>query len=74
MASESDGTIRSDVHHVADSNNGDDLGSEESKTLELPVPQVIGLGVLFLLTLATIYAGYVHGNMHLLTTLKNARL
>jgi len=30
------------------------------------------LGVLFLLTIATIVAGYVHGNMHLITVLKNA--
>ena len=37
-----------------------------------PIPNVIALGVLLLLTLATIYAGYIHGNMHLLTTLKNA--
>jgi len=43
-----------------------------TNTLEPPVPNVIALGVLFLITLATIYAGYVHGNMHLLTTLKNA--
>ena len=43
-----------------------------TNTLEPPVPNVIMLGVLFLLTLATIYAGYIHGNMHLLTTLKNA--
>ena len=37
-----------------------------------PVPNVIALGVLFLATIATIVAGYFHGNMHLLTTLKNA--
>ena len=43
-----------------------------TNTLEPPVPNVIMLGVLFLLTIATIIAGYFHGNMHLLTTLKNA--
>jgi len=43
-----------------------------TNTLEPPVPNVIMLGVLFLLTLVTIYAGYIHGNMHLLTVLKNA--
>ena len=43
-----------------------------TNTLEPPVPNVIMLGVLFLLTLVTIYAGYIHGNMHLLTTLRNA--
>ena len=37
-----------------------------------PVPNVIMLGVLFLVTIATIVAGYFHGNMHLLTVLKNA--
>ena len=72
MESESDSTIHSDVHHVVDSDNGDDLGSEEPQTLEPPVPQLIGLVVIFLLTLVTIYAGYIHGNMHLITTLKNA--
>ncbi len=39
-----------------------------------PIPNLIALGVLFLLTLVTIYAGYLHGNMHLLTTLKNAKI
>lgn len=43
-----------------------------TNTLEPPVPNVIMLGVLFLLTIATIVAGYIHGNMHLLTVLKNA--
>jgi hypothetical protein len=43
-----------------------------TNTLEPPVPNIIMLGVLFLLTLVTIYAGYIHGNMHLLTTLKAA--
>lgn len=37
-----------------------------------PIPNVIMLGVLFLLTIATIIAGYFHGNMHLITVLKNA--
>ena len=37
-----------------------------------PVPNVIMLGVLFLATIAIIVAGYFHGNMHLITTLKNA--
>jgi len=35
-------------------------------------PHVISLVTLFLVTLVTIYAGYKHGNMHLITTLKNA--
>ena len=37
-----------------------------------PIPNILSLIVLFLATLATIYAGYIKGNMHLLTTLKNA--
>jgi hypothetical protein len=44
-----------------------------TNTLEPPVPNVIMLSIMFLLTLVTIYAGYIHGNMHLLTVLKNAR-
>jgi len=35
-------------------------------------PLVISLVVVFLITITTIVAGYFHGNMHLLTTLKNA--
>ena len=45
---------------------------ESLPKLDPPVPNVIMLGVLFLLTIATIVAGYVHGNMHLITVLKNA--
>jgi len=43
-----------------------------TNTLEPPVPNIIMLIVLFILTLVTIYAGYVHGDMKLLTVLKNA--
>ena len=43
-----------------------------TNTLEPPVPNILALVALFIITLATIYAGYVHGHMHLLTTLKNA--
>jgi len=38
-----------------------------------PIPNLISLGFVFLATIATIVAGYFHGNMHLLTVLKNAR-
>jgi hypothetical protein len=37
-----------------------------------PLPNVLMLILLFISTLGIIYAGYIHGNMHLLTTLKNA--
>jgi hypothetical protein len=36
-----------------------------------PIPNVLALVALFLLTLATIAAGYFHGNMHLETVWKN---
>lgn len=39
-----------------------------------PIPNIIMLGVLFLSTIATIVAGYIHGNMHIETVLKNAKL
>ena len=46
----------------------------EEKTLKPPIAQLIGLKKLFFFgTLGIIYAGYVHGKMHLLTTLKNAK-
>ena len=37
-----------------------------------PVANVVSLILLFVLTLVIIYAGYVHGHMNLITTLKNA--
>ena len=72
MESESEHTIHSDVHHIAGSSDGDDMGSEEEQVLEPPIPQLIMLGLLIVATLATIAAGYFHGNMHLITVLKNA--
>ena len=72
MESESEHDLHPGVHPVVDSDNGDDVGSEEPQTLDPPVPQLIGLGILLLATLATIAAGYFHGKMHLITVLKNA--
>ena len=46
--------------------------THSSSLNEPPIPNLIMLGVLLLATLATIVAGYFHGNMHLITTLKNA--
>ncbi|QBQ75062.1 hypothetical protein RW110999_184 [Cyanophage S-RIM4] len=40
--------------------------------LKSPMPQILMLVVLFLLTISIIVAGYFHGKMHLLTVLKNA--
>ena len=36
------------------------------------LPNVLSLVLLFISTLAIIIAGYIHGHMDLLTTLKNA--
>lgn len=37
MVSENDSTVHFDVHHVVDSDNGDDMGSKESQILESSV-------------------------------------
>jgi len=34
-----------------------------TNTLEPPIPNIIMLVIMFILTLVTIYAGYVHGGM-----------
>ena len=36
------------------------------------MPLVLGLVACFLFAIAIIVGGYFHGNMHLITTLKNA--
>jgi hypothetical protein len=48
-----------------------DTNSEKENINSTPLYNVLSLVLLFLATLAIIYFGYVHGNMHLLTTLKN---
>jgi len=40
MVLESDSTVHFDVHHIVDSDNGDNLGSKESQILE---PSVLHL-------------------------------
>ena len=73
MTSQKRNDVGSPVSNTPKSTSIDtDPHTNVTNTLEPPVPNVIMLGVLFLLTLVTIYAGYIHGNMHLLTTLKNA--
>ena len=58
-------------------NTSNDTNSEKEVTLSttLPkdpiIPSLMFLGVIFC-TLCVIVLGYIHGNMHLLTTLKNA--
>ena len=56
-----------------ESNTSTDTDSKKELTLSTPLPNVIMLGLLFLMTLGIIYAGYVKGDMHLLTVLKNAK-
>ncbi len=73
MTSQKTNDVGSPVSTTPKSTSTDtDISTNVTNTLEPPVPNVIMLGVLFLLTLGTIYAGYIHGNMHLLTVLKNA--
>ena len=58
-------------------NTSNDTNSEKENTSSttLPkdpiIPSLMFLGVIFC-TLCVIVLGYIHGNMHLLTTLKNA--
>ena len=56
-----------------ESNTSTDTDSKKEATLPTPLPNVLMLGLLFLMTLGIIYAGYVKGDMHLLTVLKNAK-
>ena len=49
------------------------LSSSETSLKNPTVPILMFLGVIAA-TLSVIVAGYFHGNMHLITTLKNARL
>jgi hypothetical protein len=56
-----------------ESNTSIDTDSKKEVTLSTPLPNVLMLGLLFLMTLGIIYAGYVKGDMHLLTVLKNAK-
>ena len=56
-----------------ESNISTDTDLKKEVTLSTPLPNVLMLGLLFLMTLGIIYAGYVKGDMHLLTVLKNAK-
>ena len=53
-------------------NTSNDTNSEKEVTLSTPLPNILMLVLLFLSTIGIIIAGYIHGNMHLLTVLKNA--
>lgn len=58
---------------ITESSTLNDTDLKKEVTLLTPLPNVLMLGLLFLMTLGIIYAGYVKGNMHLLTVLKNAK-
>jgi len=70
MESESEHDLHPGVHPVVDSDNGDDMGSEEPQNPTIPL--VLSLVACFLFGIAIIVAGYFKGNMHLVTVLKNA--
>ena len=69
---QTDESVTSSVKNT-ESNTSTDTDSKKEVTLPTPLPNVIMLGLLFLMTLGIIYAGYVKGDMHLLTVLKNAK-
>ena len=70
-------SVTSSVKNI-ETNTSNDTDSEKTNTLvtTLPkdpiIPSLMFLGVI-LATLGVIVLGYFKGNMHLLTTLKNAR-
>ena len=65
-------SVTSNVKNT-ESNISTDTDLKKEVTSPTPLPNVIMLGLLFLMTLGIIYAGYVKGDMHLLTVLKNAK-
>ena len=71
-------SVTSNVKNT-ESNTSNDTNSakEVTSSTTLPkdpiIPSLMFLGVIFC-TLCVIVLGYIHGNMHLLTTLKNATL
>jgi hypothetical protein len=70
-------SVTSSVKNI-ETNTSNDMDSEKINTsaTTLPedpiIPSLMFLGVI-LVTLSVIVLGYFKGNMHLLTTLKNAR-
>ena len=54
-------------------NSSTDTNLKKEVTLSTPLPNIIMLGITLLAILGIIVLGYLKGNMHLLTTLKNAR-
>ena len=54
-----------------DTNSAKEVTSSTTLPKDPIIPSLMFLGVIFC-TLCVIVLGYIHGNMHLLTTLKNA--
>ena len=52
---------------ITEQNTSKDTNSAKINTqlMTSPVPNLVALGLLFLGTLGIIYAGYLHGNMHI---------
>lgn len=65
-------SVTSNVKSI-ETNISKDTDSKKEVISSTPLPNILMLGLLFLITLGIIYAGYVKGNMHLLTVLKNAK-
>ena len=65
-------SVTSNVKNTEPNTSNDTNSEKEPITLTPPIPNVIMLGLLFLSTIGIIIAGYFHGNMHLITVLKNA--
>jgi len=57
---------------ITEPNTSNDTNFKKENTLPTPLPNILMLVLLFLSTIGIIIAGYIHGNMHLLTVLKNA--
>ena len=57
---------------ITEPNTSNDTNSAKEVTSSTPLPNILMLVLLFLSTIGIIIAGYIHGNMHLLTVLKNA--
>ena len=69
-------SVTSNVKNTeTNTSNDTNLEKEVTSSTTLPkdpiIPSLMFLGVIFC-TLCVIVLGYIHGNMHLLTTLKNA--
>ncbi len=58
---------------ITETNTSPDTNSEKEVTLSTPLPNILMMGGLLLATIGVIVLGYIKGNMHLLTVLKNAK-